>query len=81
MTFCSFWLERREKNNHETLRSKTGSFDLALIEAGRNLEHLAKISGCGLGHGAGVVLENVGDHEIDERVASVDADWFEVHEA
>ena len=33
-----------------------------------------KISGCGLGHGAGVVLEDVGDHEIDERVASVDAD-------
>ena len=29
-----------------------------------------KISDCGLGHGAGVVLEDVGDHEIDERVSS-----------
>ena len=27
-----------------------------------------------LGHGAGVVLEDVGDHEIGERIASVDAD-------
>ena len=42
---------------------------------------MAKISDCGLIHGAGVMLLDVGDHEIDERVASVDADWFEVHEA
>ena len=51
------------------------------MRAAGNLEHLAKISDCGLIHGAGVVLLDVGDHEIDERAASVDADGFKVNEA
>ena len=31
--------------------------------------------------GVGVVLDDIRDHEIDERVASVDADGFKVDEA
>ena len=26
------------------------------------------------------MLDDIGDHELDERVANVDADWFKVDE-
>jgi hypothetical protein len=42
---------------------------------------LDKVSDCGLGQGTGAVLEDVGYHEKDERVASVDLDGFEFDEA